>query len=81
MSLRKTGINSPRTLTKLKWADLYDAATEAEISGKYYLALVLWKQASVVATLGINRKYAYAKSVACLKQINEIHRDNRGSIR
>ncbi len=79
MSLRKIDINDRRTFTKPKWAELYNAATEAEISGKYYLAQVLWKQAFWAATSGINRKYAYAKSAVCLKQISDIKRSkNRG---
>ena len=71
MPLRKTDINNRRTFTGLKWAELYDAATEAEISGNYYLARVLWQQAYWVATSRINRRYAYAKSTACLKRISD----------
>ena len=76
MPLRKIDINNRRTFTRLKWSELYDAATEAEIGGNYYLARVLWQQAFLVAGSGINRKYAYAKSAICLKQISDIQRDS-----
>ena len=74
MPLRKININNRRTFTGLKWSELYDAATEAEIGGDYALAQRLWQQAFLVATSGINRKYAYAKSAVCLKQISDIQR-------
>lgn len=52
------------------WSRLYYAATEAELKGDYYHALILWNQAQWVANLSINRRYAEAKSEACKLKLN-----------
>ncbi|HHA3658273.1 TPA: hypothetical protein ACODJL_004777, partial [Salmonella enterica subsp. enterica serovar Muenchen] len=52
------------------WSQLFHAATEAELNGDYYHALILWNQAQWVANLSINRRYAEAKSEACKKKLN-----------
>ena len=59
---------SRRELRTLTRAELFDAATEAEISGDFFSAHVFWEQAYWIATLKINRSFALAKAEMCKRK-------------
>lgn len=57
-----------RDLRTLTWAELSDAAIEAEICGDFFSAYVLWEQAYWIATLKMNKTFAQARADMCKRK-------------
>jgi len=67
-----------RDIRTLTWAELSDAAMEAEICWDFFNACVLWEQAYWIATLKMNRTFAMARTELCRRK--SIHSVTKKSI-